>query len=507
MSTDQLGDDPTLETDKPDDDLAPDAEDLEDEKPPLSLDVSVGEKSACERHITVTINREDIDRYYEDAFTEMMPTASVPGFRSGRAPRKLVEGRFRKEVTDQVKGSLLMDSMGQISEDQNFTAIGEPEFDLEAVELPDDGPMTFEFDLEVRPEFDLPEWKGLTVKRPVKEFDDSDVDRKLEMLLTSHGQLEPHEGKARDGDYLNVNISSSHDGKEIISAREQLLRIRQVLSFRDGKIEGFVKQMKGVSAGEKRQFQMELADGAPNEELRGQKIQIDIEVLEVKRLELPKLTSEFLNEMGGFESESQLRDVVRKDLQRQVEYRQDQETRKQITAALVASADWELPPGLLRRQSDRELERAVLELRRNGFGEAEIRARENALRQNSAKSTAKALKEHFILERIAEEEKIDVDNNDYDMEIMLIASQSGESPRRVRAQLEKRGMMDVLRNQIVERKVVNLVREHAKFKDEPFELQDMDTHAIDLAAGGGDQVSEIPEAKESEATPTEKDEA
>ncbi len=152
---------------------------------------------------------------------------------------------------------------------------------------------------------------------------------------------------------------------------------------------------------------------------------------------------------------------------------------------LTKSADWELPPGLLKRQSARELERAVMELRRSGFSEAEIRARENELRQNSAASTATALKEHFILERIAEEEKIDVDEGDYDKEIFLIAVQSGESPRRVRAQLEKRGLMDVLRNQIIERKVLELVQSEAKFKDVPYEPQKNDTEAISMAAGGG----------------------
>ena len=94
---------------------------------------------------------------------------------------------------------------------------------------------------------------------------------------------------------------------------------------------------------------------------------------------------------------------------------------------LTEAADWELPPDLLQRQSRRELERAVLELRRSGFSDAEIRAHENELRQNSAASTARAFKEHFILERIAEEEKIDAEPDDYDDEIRLIAAQSGES--------------------------------------------------------------------------------
>jgi trigger factor len=137
----------------------------------------------------------------------------------------------------------------------------------------------------------------------------------------------------------------------------------------------------------------------------------------------------------------------------------------------------------------------VLELRRSGFGEAEIRARENELRRNTVSRTATALKEHFILERIAEDLELDVDSGDYDAEIALIAMQSGESARRVRAQLEKRGLMDVLRNQIIERKVLALVREHAKFTDEPYEEGPTDVEAIDLAAGGGETESAIPSAE------------
>src|SRR5918995_778479 len=149
-----------------------------DETPdePLELDVQVTSPGACERHVTVTIARKDIDRYLDDAFGEMMPTAAVPGFRIGRAPRKVVENRFRDEVTEQVKSALLLDSLEQISKEERFTAISEPDFDLEAVEVPKEGPMTFEFTIEVRPEFDMPKWKGLKLNRPVREFTDADID-------------------------------------------------------------------------------------------------------------------------------------------------------------------------------------------------------------------------------------------------------------------------------------------------------------------------------------------
>src|SRR3989304_1532571 len=159
--------------------------------------------------------RADIDRYFDDAFGEMMPTAAVPGFRIGRAPRKVVENRFRDEVSDQVKSALLLDSLEQISQDQRFTAISEPDFDLEAVEVPKDGPMTFEFTIEVRPEFDLPKWKGLKLKRLGREYTDADVDQELEQMLARYGQLVPFDGAASASDYVTANITATADAKQV----------------------------------------------------------------------------------------------------------------------------------------------------------------------------------------------------------------------------------------------------------------------------------------------------
>ena len=96
--------------------------------------MKVDTRSTCERHVTVTIPREDIDRYFDKEFTELMPTAHVPGFRPGHAPRKLVETRFRKDIAEKVKSDLLMDCLTQVNEEQKLSAISEPDFDFEAVE-------------------------------------------------------------------------------------------------------------------------------------------------------------------------------------------------------------------------------------------------------------------------------------------------------------------------------------------------------------------------------------
>lgn len=466
-----------------------------EEQQPLDLDVKIESVGACQRHITVTVPRKEIDRYFDDAVRELMPSAQVPGFRPGHAPRALVEKRFKKEMRDQVKGSILMDSVTQVTETSNLAAISEPDFDPFAIEVPEDGDMTFEFDLEVRPEFDLPDWKGLTIERPVREFSDDDIDVRLRNLLAEHGRLAALDGPAELGDYVAANLTFTNDGEVLSEAEDEEIQIRPTLSLRDGNAEKFGETMTGVKAGESRTFDVELSEDAPNEALRGKTIQAKIDVLEVKRVELPEMTPALLEKIGDFESEAALRDAVRSSLERQLDFQQQQRVRQQVTAKLVESADWELPPEMLARQANRELERKVLELQRSGFSPADIRAHANELRQNSRASTAKALKEHFILERIAEEEKIEETQADYDAEISLIAMQSGESVRRVRAQIEKRGWMDALRNQIIERKVIALVLEQAKYKDEPYDLPMPQVEALDLTAGGGEEQGEIPSAK------------
>jgi len=267
-----------------------------------------------------------------------------------------------------------------------------------------------------------------------------------------------------------------------------------VLSFADAKIENFDKLLIGAKAGDKKTVDVTISDDAEEESLRGQTVKAEIEVLDVKRLELPEMTTAFLDRIGGFEDEDELRDEVRKELERQLDYHQQQKLRQQITLELTKDAKWDLPEKLLKRQAKRELDRAVMELRSAGFSDDVIQQHANRLRQNSLKTTEMALKEHFILERIAEDKELEADPPDYDNEIRQIAAQSGESPRRVRARMEKRGQIDTLRNQIVERKVINLITEHATIKETALDLPSQDAAAIEFAIGDKHEVA-IPEAK------------
>lgn len=450
----------------------------------LELNSEIQVVSSCERRVKVTIPRTEIERYFQNEFADLVQTAYVPGFRVGKAPKKLVEKRFKKDVADRVKSALVVDALSRVNDGSELTPISEPDFDYASLIMPEDGPFVFEFSIEVRPEFDLPEWKGLKVEKPVREFSKEDVDKAVDRVLTAYGDLQPSETPAEPGDYVDAKLTVKSGDAVLSTLEDETIRIRSELSFHDGSIKGFDKLMTGAKAGDVITTQTELTADAANADYRGKTVDIVFEIKEVKKLELPVLSEAFLERLGGFDDEADFRDAVLDSLNRQLEHEQRRRARRQITESLTVAANWELPPGLLARQSDREFRRTVLELQRSGYSNDEILAQMNFLRQNSAAETARALKEHFILEKIAEIENIEETEEDYDLEIALIAAQNGSTPRRVRAHLEKAGEMDILRNQIIERKVIDLISENAVFTDVPFEFEDADEEAIDWAAAG-----------------------
>lgn len=470
----------------------------------LKLDVTVEELSTCQRKVQVSIPREEIDRYHEEAVGDLMPTALLPGFRPGRAPRKLVGSRFKTELNDQIRSKLLNDALSRVTEQEKLAPISEPDLDIAAVILPDDGPMTFEFTIEVRPEFEMPQWKGLAIKRPARDIDDADIDEAMANLLRERGRLVPAKGSPVLGDLVVANLRfTAADGKLLSHAEEMEIVVRPKLSLADAEFDGFADLLATAKVGESVSGELTVSAEAAVEELRGQPVTIELELLDLKRFEMPELTPELLGDLGNFESSDELREAIRKQLENQLGWHQRKQVRQQVSASLTASATWELPPELLRRQSQRELERSILELRRSGFDDDSIRRYVNELRQSVMASTARSLKEHFILEKIAEAENVADSPADYDAEIRAIADQSGESPRRVRASLERRGLMDVLRNQIIERKTIDLITSEAKFTDLPFEFPKPDAEAIDHAvcgvAAGEDEIPTTAVARESQS--------
>lgn len=467
-------------------------------KPKLNLDVRVEERGACTRHVVVTVSAEDVARYRDHALDDLVETAFVPGFRPGRAPRQLVAARYRNELSGHVKSALLIDALDQMSKEHKLVAISEPRLELEDVVLSDEGPMTFEFDIEVRPEFQLPQWKGLRLKVPTYTVTDEDIDRWLREALFRYSTLVPASGPAQLDDLLSLRFRFRKDGELLREFDEVMVVLRSEILFRDARIDKADQLLVGKQVGDRVTTQATLSASLADEKYRGQTVEVEIELLEIKRQRLPELTPALLRELGDFASVEALRDAARQRLVEQFEYYRDESVAKQITEQLLADANWALPPDLLRQQTRREIERLESELQSRGFSREQIEAQANQLRFDAAARTAAALRRHFILERIAEEEGIDVSDESLERMIEVLAEARNESPRRLRARLEKRGGLDILRNQVIENTVLKLIRDHAQTEQVPFVWPAQPVWPVPLSVV---PEVEIPEAKVAEAQP------
>jgi trigger factor len=449
----------------------------------LELDVQIQDVGPCKKHLKVTVPRSEIERQFEVSLGTFQRDAQVPGFRTGRAPRQLVVKRFRKQVADQVKSSLLMASLEQIDEDYKLNPIVQPKLDVEAITLPDDGPMAFEMDVEVRPEFAVAEYKGQKVKRPVKSIREEDVEARLGRFLERYAQIVPKlEGAARIGDYLTADLTFLRpDGSLLNKVKEIQFRLQPELRFQDGQIPGIGAALEGIKPGETRELEAKLGSAVAEPDLRGKWVKVKVEVHDLKQVRLPDVNPEFLSSIG-FENLEELRQAVQDALKRQNESQQKQAVRRQILDALITATPFELPADLVSRQEKSTTSRLIMEMRQEGFSDIDIRAREAEIRANAHEMTLRSLKEFFILARIAEAEGIKVEQEDLELEIELMAARTDESVRRIRARVEKEGLGDILATQILERKALDHILKFVEIEDVHLDETETAVETVDRTA-------------------------
>jgi trigger factor len=435
-------------------------------KPPLELEVAITDAGPCKKHLKVTIPRTEIERQYEESLDKLRQDALVPGFRPGKAPRQLVVKRFRKQVSDQVKSTLLMSSLEQIDKEHKLDPIVQPRLDVDAIELPDKGPMSFEMDVEVRPQFNVPSYKGLKVKRPILEFTEKDVDLQLARHLERYGQIVPKlEGGAEIGDYLTADLEFLRpDGRTMNEVKEIQFRLQSELRFQNGTIPEVASKLVGVKPGDTREVEAKLGSAVDDPALRGATITVRIRVNDLKRMRVPELNQAFLDSIG-FPSVGVLREGVRDALKRRLQTEQRQAIRRQLMDILLKEAPFDLPADLVSREEKSTIQRLVAGLKQEGMSDNQIRASEAQIRANAHESTLRSLKEFLLLAKIAEAEGIKVEEEDVNLEIEAIAERTDESVRRVRARIEKEGGADALLTQLLERRVIDRILEDVQIED------------------------------------------
>ncbi|MFO0809253.1 MAG: trigger factor [Gemmataceae bacterium] len=489
----------------PQDNTAVATEEGGEELKPQRLDQTVVVKDIgpCKKHITVTIDRKAIDARLDEKYTELVKHDRnyVSGFRPGKAPRRIVERRYKPDVEREVRGELMLASLEQIAEEQDIAPLAPPNLDPTKIEIPAEGPMIYEFEVEVRPSFQLPNYKGLKLKRPTHTFTDADVAKEQKKLLEPYGQVVPKDGPsptAALGDILTVDITTKFGGKTLNEVKEARVRVDPKLALRDGVCNDFGKVMTGSKPGDTKVVNIVLSDAVANSDMRGKSIEGTFVVHDIKTVRQPELTGDLLGQFG-VENEDQLKELLRVVLERRLEYTQRQHARQQVVALVAENALTELPKDLLIRQARRAMQRKAVELQSAGFSEQEIATRLRMMEQDIVRSTTSALKEHFVLQKIAEDEKIEVNDEDISEEIERIAARSDESPRKVRARLEREDMMESLAAELIESKALDLILDSAEYEDFPLP-SDQD----EAAQVGAVEAQAVPgEIQDPTATPTE----
>ena len=455
----------------------------EDAPQKLRQEVTMTDIGPCKKHIRVVVNQEDIQGRMKDHFNKLALDSSLTGFRPGKAPRRLIEKRFFKDVAQQVKGEVLLASLEQLGEDHEVAPLSPPQIDPTKIELPKDGPLVYEFEVEVRPEFDLPEYKGLSLKRPVKTFTNDDVAETRRRLLADQGQIVPKEnGEVEIGDLIVADMTVQDGDREVGSLKETTLRVERQLAFKDSIARKFGEQVKGAKAGDTRAVDVQMAQSAAGG-LGGKTLRATLVVKDIKTIRLPELTPEYCETNFGVRSAEAFDEMLRAALERNLAHEQRRSARMQVMEAINAAAKWDLPEDLLRRQARRAMSRRIMEMRADGMSDAEIQKRTRVLEQDILQMTAMTLKEHFVLQKIAEKEEIDVNEDDMTAEIERMADQNDESPRKVRARLEKEDMMEALMAEMIEREALDLILDSAKYEDV----------ALDAEASEADQISSVEE--------------
>jgi trigger factor len=475
----------------------------------LKQTVEIKEVGPCKKHVKVTVEREQIDERFDEKYTEIVQSdqPQVRGFRPGKAPRKLIEKQYHESVAEEVKTQVLMASLEQLAEEQAISPLSPPELDPYAINIPKEGPFIYEFDIEVRPEFDLPDYKGLALRRPTHTFNAAEMETEKKRLLEPYGQLVPKEPPVVAlNDFVTADISISFNGKEINTIKEVRLKVEPQLALSDGVASDFGTKVAGAKPGDVRDVEIELSQEIGAEQLRGRKVQAKFHVNDVKTIRLPELTRELLEDVFAVSTVDGLNEFVQIMLDRRLEYAQRQAARQQVLEKLASGANWELPQDLLRRQARKTLQRQVMDMKNSGMSDEQIKGRRRLLEQDVVKSTASALKEHFVLQKIAEVEKIEIEDEDLDTEIERIADQSGESFRKVKARMEKEDLMEALATDLLERKALDLILESATYEDYEWKADEQGPRVATVEAGAlTEEQAKGPEKTEekSEGTPAE----
>ncbi len=424
-------------------------------------------EATCKREIELEIPAENVQKATEKVARDIARVARIPGFRPGKAPVTLVRRRFADDIQGEVVQSLVPEYLEKALDEKKLVPVTRPEVDK--VEFKEGEPLRFRAIFEVLPEFELGDYKNLTVQVDEIEVGDAQVDKTLEEMRERAATFVPVEGRpAQDGDHVLIKLSGvPTEGGDPVQADNILVNIGA-----EETLASFTENLRGANAGETRQFEARYPDDYPDEKLAGKTYNYSVEVQGIKEKKLPELNDEFVKdaagaqgpEAGGIATLEELRKKIRENLDAAKEQQQNSQAREKILAELVKQHDFPVPEALIEGQMDTRLERMARSLAAQGVDPRAVNVDWVSLRRRQRDSAVNDVKAELLLDRIATAENIDATDEDVEKEIAKLSERSGESATALRARLTKQGALDRIKSKLRSEKTIDWLYRTARIE-------------------------------------------
>ena len=431
------------------------------------MNVSVENLGPCKKLLRVEVPVERVNATFDEMTAAFQKQAQLPGFRPGKAPRHLVVKSFDGRINEEARKKLFEDSYRAAATEQKLRVI--VTIDVEEQSFGRGVPFGYTVTLEHTPDFDLPNYKGLKAQREVTTASEADINRALDILKEQQVKYNDVQRAALDGDILVVNYKGTADGKPItdFNATAKGLAEKQntwVQIAENSFIPGFTAQLIGASAGDKRTVTLTFPNDFVVSEVAGRAGQFEVEILGVKEKVLPAVDDAFAQGFGAANVEELLAGV-RRDLQNEIDFRVKKSVRDQLLNALLQQVTVELPESVVSSETRNLVYNIVNENQKRGVPQEVIEGKKDEIFQTASASAKDRVKAAFILNRIAEAEKITVDQRELSQRVVGLAQQNNTTPEKMVKVLQERNAFPEIQQEILTGKVLDFIELNASIED------------------------------------------
>jgi trigger factor len=417
-------------------------------------------KKDIKREISVEIPAAEVTRETELQIQRYQKSARLPGFRAGHVPASIIRQRFGDGLKNDVIEALAPRHFRKEAEKQGLIPVSQPR--ITDLHFHDGEPLRFKASFEVLPEIQVEGYKDLRADKPEIAVTDEDVEQALSNLQEQRATYTDVEGRTlAQGDFAQASMDGRpKDGKDVKEAGANPVHMDDVLIEIGGKntVAEFTQNLTGASPGEERTFEVSYPEDISDKRLAGKTFVYTVKVNGVKQKSLPELNDEFAKELGEFTSLDQVRKQIRENMEAEKRHTAEHAAKDKLVAELVKRNDFEVPESLIDRQIDLRLERGLRALASQGMKMEDLKKMDlPRLRSGQRDQAVNDVKSSLLLERIADLEKIQVDDADVNREIDALAKQSKQTSEAVRARLTEDGGLDRIRMRIRSEKTLDFI--------------------------------------------------